>query len=208
MLKDILESVLKSLIKAIFISSFLVAVTYFLFGDMLSQGVFLLNRMIVVENKDDYKNIEFNTENKRLINYPSYGQVWSTIKIPKIGVEALVYHGDSLDLLKKGIGHFASSYFSGEGGTVILAGHNSDAHFKKIVNLRNGDKVIIEAEYGTFTYEVRDSKIVDSSEIEKFNIQSDKEELIIYTCYPTDTIGYKSERYVVYLNLVGESYES
>lgn len=208
MLKEISIKVLKTLLKGIFISAFCISISYFLLGDLLSTGVFLVNRLLTVEHKEIDTLIEIDLTSKRLINYPSYGEVWGTIKIPSINVEALLYHGDSLDLLKKGIGHFASSYFPGEGGTVILAGHNSDSHFKNIPSLDAGSKIIIEAEYGTFTYEVTTNKIVLAEEIENIQVTSDEEYLIFYTCYPTDTIGYKKERFVVYAKLVGENYES
>jgi len=208
MFKIVGIKVLKTLLKGIFISAFLISISYFLLGNLLSTGAFLFNRLLTVEHKETDTLIEIDLTSKRLINYPSYGEVWGTIKIPSINVEALLYHGDSLDLLKKGIGHYSSSYFPGEGGTVILAGHNSDSHFKNIPSLKASSKVIIEAEYGTFTYEVTTNKIVLAEEIENIPITSDEEYLIFYTCYPTDTIGYKQERYIVYAKLVGEDYES
>ena len=38
-------------------------------------------------------------------------------------------------------------------------------------------------------------------------INDSKEVLIVYTCYPVDTPGYKSKRYVIYASLVGDSNE-
>ena len=54
---------------------------------------------------------------------------YATIKIPKIDVDLPVYYGDSLDVLKKGVGHSSGSYFPGEGGSIIYMGHNSKKMF-------------------------------------------------------------------------------
>ena len=36
-------------------------------------------------------------------------------------LELPIYHGDTLKILRKGVGHYAGSYFPGENGTVLLA---------------------------------------------------------------------------------------
>ena len=150
---------------------------------------------------------EFDIENKRLVKYPSYGTIWGTLKIDKLDIEQKIFYGDTLDILKKGVGHFAGSYFAGESGTIILSAHNSKEYFKNLPKLEIGDKIIITTDYGEFTYEVDNYKIIKDDDIESFKIKNDEEMLILYTCYPTYTLGFKDERYIVYAKLVGEVYE-
>jgi sortase A len=65
-----------------------------------------------------------------------------------------VYEGESLDNLKLGAGHFAST--SAWDGNVALAGHNRGSYpfFSFVKNLKTGDKLTYTTQYGTRTYEV------------------------------------------------------
>jgi sortase A len=45
-------------------------------------------------------------------------------------------------------------------------------------------------------------QIVEETETDKLPIQKDEEKLMIYTCYPFNNIGYTTQRYVVYANLI------
>ncbi len=46
-----------------------------------------------------------------LTNRPTLGSKYATLKIPAINVELPIYYGDSLNLLKYGIGQDPESYF-------------------------------------------------------------------------------------------------
>jgi sortase A len=158
--------------------------------------------------------ISLDTENKKTIetvysenkieNYPEYGTQYATIKIPRIDVDLPVYFGDTLEVLKKGVGHSSGSYFPGEGGSIIYMGHNSKKVFRRFSELKVGDKIYINATYGDFTYEIYDMQIVEETETDKLPIQKNEEKLMVYTCYPFNNIGYATQRYVVYANLVDE----
>ena len=160
--------------------------------------------MITISQKQvEQQEVSFDSVEKRLAVYPTWGSIWATIEIPSIGVNAPVYHGDTLDILKYGVGHYSGSYFPGEGGSIILAAHNSRQHFMYISRLNPGDEVIIRANYGTFTYKVTDGKIIRNDEMESLPIQKEKEILMMYTCWPVNVIGFKTKRYAVYTELVG-----
>ena len=82
-----------------------------------------------------------------------------------------------------------------------------DKRINKIKMWRNKrkrwyEKIIIETTYGTFEYKVIGSKIIKETDVEEVPIQSEKELLMIYTCWPINNIGHATERYVVYANLV------
>ncbi len=76
------------------------------------------------------------------------------LKIPKISVNQAVLDGHSLEVLKKGLGHFdGTAYWQGNIG---ILGHNSGSagYFEKLKNLVVGDSISYTTEYGTRNYKV------------------------------------------------------
>ncbi len=202
-----LKVIVKQLAIAFFFSSFLIFITFIVASKKIDKTILLINKVAIIENSGtkNKSNIKMNTEKKKLDEYPLYGDIWAKIEIPSAGIEANVYHGDNLELLKYGVGHHAGSYFPGEGGTIIIPGHNSSRDFQRLPKANVGDKIIIKAIYGTYTYKIDSFEILEAKDFnEKLSINDDKEVLIVYTCYPVDTPGYKSKRYIVYASLVGD----
>ena len=133
-----------------------------------------------------------------LTNCPEYGSQYATLKIESIGVDLPIYYGKTMDLLKKGIGHDNDSYFPGEGGSIVLMGHNYGRFLANLPKAGKGDKIQIIAEYGEFEYTIYDMQIVKETQTSKVPITDEEETLMIYTCWPINNIGYATERYVVY----------
>ena len=185
-----------------FIASVVVLFVYFCFYEKIDDVLSLVNIITITEKQVEKQEVSFDSVKKRLAVYPTWGSIWATVEIPDIGVNAPVYHGDTLDILKYGDGHFSGSYFPGEGGSIVLAGHNSRQHFMYLPRLDLGAKIIIKANYGTFTYEVVDAKVIRDNDMASLPIQDEEEKLMLYTCWPVNTIGFKTRRYVVYTELV------
>ena len=61
------------------------------------------------------------------------------------------------------------SAFPGQGETVGIAGHRTTylAPFRRLDELEQGDELVLEMPYATFTYEVEKTDIVDPSEFER-----------------------------------------
>jgi len=159
------KEVARQIAISFFFASLLFVMIHFFFSEKINTYLSLINMMTIVEKQVEKQETKFDSIEKRLVNYPSWGSIWATIKIPDIGVEAPVYHGDTLDIIKYGVGHYSGSYFPGEGGTIILAAHNSKQHFMYLPKLKEGAEVIIEASYGTFTYRLIDTKIIGEKEM-------------------------------------------
>lgn len=136
--------------------------------------------------------------NNKLDNKPLEGARYGILTIDSIDLEMSVYYGQSYTVLKGGLGHDTSSYFPGEGGSVIYMGHNFKGFLDRLPEVQNGDLISLETDYGTFEYTVYDSQIVLETEVEKVPIQDESEILMIYTCYPINNIGHAYKRYVVY----------
>lgn len=94
--------------------------------------------------------------------------------------------------------------FHGEGASIVLAGHNFSSFLANLPKANIGDKIEYETNYGTFNYEIYDTKIINEEDVEEVPIQKEKEILMIYTCYPINNIGHASQRYVVYASLIKE----
>ena len=85
--------------------------------------------------------------------YYSDGSI-GTLSISKLKLSAKVYEDESLENMKKGVGHFKST--SCWDGNVGFAAHNRGAadFFGEIHTLVNGDKITYTTKLGTRTYEV------------------------------------------------------
>lgn len=144
-------------------------------------------------------------ENNEIVSYPAYGDNYATLKISKLNIDLPIKFGDSKDILIDSIGHTSTSFLPGEGGTILMSGHNSKSMLENLKNISNGDKIIIETTYGVFTYEVENIKIMKLSQYNEIKIE-EKEKLILYTCYPFSDILYGNERFVVISKLLNEEW--
>lgn len=199
----------KQLTVAFFFTAFSIFLISVIAGKQLQQAVNLVNKFATfdfnTENEIQDIKINITQEKNRLSEYPTYGTVWATIEIPSVNINLNVYRGEDLENLKYGAGHHIGTYFPGEGGTILIAGHNTTGFFKTLPNTTVGDEIIIRAVYGTYKYKVDHTEVIAAAALGKnLDINNDQETLIIYTCYPVDTPGFKSDRFVVYASLVGE----
>ncbi len=194
------------IIVALFITGIIIGAIYLVAGKQIEENISLIN-MVAIEAGEAPEEREIKLETsannkKELDVYPSYGSQYATIQIPKIDVDLPVYLGDTIEILKKGVGHYSASYFPGEGGSIVYMGHNSAKVFRRFSELQIGNEIFVKTSYGDFKYKIYDMQIIDESEgDEKIPIQHDEEKLMVYTCYPFINIGYTSKRFVVYANL-------
>lgn len=198
------KEIAEQLTISFFIASIIVLTVYFCFYEKIDTYLSVINIITISQKQVERQEVSFDSVKKKLAVYPYWGTIWATIEIPAINITAPVYHGDTLDIIKYGVGHYSGSYFPGEGSTIILPAHNSRQHFMYIPKLVEGDTIIIKANYGTFTYKVTGNKIIKDNDMASLPIYKDKEVLMLYTCWPVNTIGLKNKRYVVYAELVGE----
>lgn len=122
--------------------------------------------------------------------------------IGRIGIEAIgrddvVIEGTDTASLQKGPGHYSpsndaatraqgdGSAFPGQGETVGIAGHRTTylAPFRRLDELEEGDELVLEMPYATFTYEVEKTEIVDPSEFEVVR-NVGYERLVLTACHP------------------------
>ena len=152
----------KATIKKIIVA-FLIVITFFgliniFLGRQINLNISLINKMAIDKSAKKEEIMAIDTNTNKIQNYPEYGTQYATIEIPKIDVNLPVYFGNTLDVLKNGVGHDSASYFPGEGGTIIYMGHNSKNAFRRFSELKKGDEITVKTSYGDFTYKIYDMK--------------------------------------------------
>ena len=116
---------------------------------------------------------------------PLKGDAIGRIVLPRIDKSYYVVEGTDTDSLRKGPGHYPETPLPGQRGTVGIAGHRTThgAPFRHIDDLKRGDRVILEMPYGTYTYRVEKTRIVDPTEVSvKRRVSYNR--LILSACNP------------------------
>ncbi|MDD4850393.1 MAG: sortase, partial [Gemmiger sp.] len=62
--------------------------------------------------------------------------------------------------------------------------------------------VTLQTHYGSYTYQITETKIADYRDETTYDFTRNDENLILYTCYPFDALGFTADRYFVYASLV------
>jgi sortase A len=127
------------------------------------------------------------------------GDAIGRIIAPGMGTNTVVVQGTDTASLQKGPGHYPDTPFPGEGGTVGIAGHRTTylAPFRHIDSMNRGDKVTVEMPYGTFTYRVQKTEIVDPSDVGIVK-RVGYERLVLTACHPLYSAA---ERFTVFARL-------
>lgn len=127
------------------------------------------------------------------------GKPIGRIEIPSIDVDLAVVQGTDETSLQKGPGHYPETGLPGQGETIGIAGHRTTylAPFNRIDDIDESDPVVLKMPYGTFTYEVTKTKIVDPTDV---GVVDDvgRERLVLTACHPLYSAA---QRYVVFADL-------
>ena len=143
------------------------------------------------------------TVNASDITYPTYGSVYGEIEIytnNTVYKVPLVF-GDNNAALKRGGGQYLGSHFPGEGSTILVSGHNTN-YFNCLKYTKVGEIIEIKTNYGKYKYEITDVSAKHKTDTTAYDLNAEKETLVLYTCYPFDVVGFKVNRYFVTAILV------
>lgn len=124
-----------------------------LYQENKNKTVIIKTEKVTAETKDyNAENLIQNNVISKEENSQNYNQniKWKII-IPNINLEAEIQQGTSLDVLEKAVGHFENTSFFY--GNIGLAAHNN-TFFKNLKNVKIGDKIIYESEYGKKEYKI------------------------------------------------------
>lgn len=131
------------------------------------------------------------------IAFPQYGTKFGRLTIPSASIKADLYFGDGSEELKKGVGLYNGSFIPGYGGTILIAGHNH-TYFHRLGQAKAGDTITIETNYGSYQYRITKTQVKNATDKTAYDLNGEKENLVLYTCYPFDCIGLTPQRYYVY----------
>lgn len=95
-------------------------------------------------------------------NEPGPGEGFAFLRIPKLGMEEVVFAGVDRDTLRSGPGHMTGTPLPGQPGNAVLSGHRTTygRPFYDVDLLEPGDRIEVETALGTHVYEVREMDIV------------------------------------------------
>ena len=151
----------------------------------------------------------------KISNKLAQGKVFGKIYIPRFdkGYVRLIGQGtfQKITLNKIGPGHYLSSQWPGQVGNFAVAAHRTShgAPFNKIDTLKQGDKVFVETNDGWFTYEYRQTKVVDPTDIgvisrvpaEMIGAHEGGKYMTMTSCHPKWS---NKQRIIVWLELVDQ----
>jgi sortase A len=129
------------------------------------------------------------------------GAAVARLRIPRIGLDAIVVRGTRPDDLERAPGLLDATALPGEAGTAAIAGHRTTygAPFRHIDRLRRGDRLTVAMPYGTFRYAVEGTRIVDPGDPGVLRTVGHPR-LVLSACHPLFSAA---RRVVVYAAQIG-----
>lgn len=197
----IMKATISNLVVAFIYAFIIVLIIGIFFSSPISKAISLINTISIDTNKEILKDVKIDLEHNQLESYPDFGSKYANIIIEDLDINLPLYYGDTYSILRYGVGQSITGYFPGEGKSIICMGHNSKKFLRKLPQIKIGTKIRIETVYGNYTYTAKETKIVHQSELDAIKPQREKEILTLYTCYPVDTLGYPTQRFIVYAPL-------
>lgn len=133
------------------------------------------------------------------------GDALTKIRIPRLGVEAVVVEGTSPSALRAGAGHYLETALPCERGNAAIAGHRTtySKPFANLQRLRKGDRIVVVTPVGRCTYSVTKRPwITTPNDFTVLEPARRSTVLTLTTCNPP---GSATERMIIRAKLVGSS---
>lgn len=127
---------------------------------------------------------------------PAQGDTVGVLSIPRLEAELPIIEGTHEDELDQGVGHYAGTAYPLQNDQIVLSGHR-DTVFRGMGELELGDILTVHMEYGDFSYEITDLKIVDADDRTVIVPTAPDEVLTVTTCYPFSYVGSAPDRYII-----------
>jgi sortase A len=118
------------------------------------------------------------------------------IRVPRLGYFAAVREGIDSASLYSGPGHYQSTVWPGEPGTVGVAAHN--VYWVNFPQLKPGDEIDVETRYGIYRYQVTGSVIVNPDNRTVLVPDANGYYLTLTTCWPLWAGAFATQRYVIF----------
>ena len=122
------------------------------------------------------------------------------IRVPRLNYFAAVKEGIDSGVLYSGPGHYPSTVWPGDPGTVGVAAHN--VYWINFPQLSKGDEIDVETRYGLYRYRVTGSQIVNPDNRSVLVPNSDGYQLTLTTCWPLWAGAFATQRFVIFAQQV------
>jgi sortase A len=141
---------------------------------------------------------------------PAAGAIIGRVEIGRLHLSAIVRQGVDDATLRDSVGHVPSTALPGQIGNFAIAAHR-DTLFRALKDIQKDDLISFQSAKGTFTYQVRATKIVKPTDVSVLRpdgggmIQAADENpklLTMITCYPFYYVGSAPKRFIVEAQLV------
>ncbi len=197
----------------LFFSILSYGIVYLITSDMISLATGVTQLIMTESDPDfsvDYANtfnpgsVEISNDNtvKRAdVPQANYGDLYAYVKCQDIGLDCPVYMGSDNSILKLGAGQVTATYQPGFGSLIMIGAHNN-TFFNCLKNIQTGTVITMETSYGTYTYQVNSTEVVDVTDKDAYDFFTDHEQLLLYTCYPFDMLASTDYRFMVHADLV------
>src|SRR5262249_41741360 len=118
-----------------------------------------------------------------------------TLEIPTIDLSVAIVEGTGDRQLRRGVGHVTDTAFPGEASNVGLAAHR-DTYFRKLGDVKKGDRIIVHTPDGRFDYRVVSTQVVMPTRGDLLD-PTKRGMLTLVTCYPFYYVGPAPKRFVI-----------
>lgn len=132
---------------------------------------------------------------------PVTGDLIGQIDIEEAGISVPLYYGDNSAQLNQGAGLYPGAWLPGQERTVLAAGHTG-TFFRGLGDVQPGMEIRVTTYYGEYVYEVTETAVHEATDDTSYDFSRTDENLILYTCYPFDSLGYTPFRFFVYADYV------
>ena len=124
------------------------------------------------------------------------GGIDFAIRVPKLHYFAAIKEGVGSGVLYAGPGHYPTTRWPGDPGTVGVAAHN--VYWINFPELKSGDEIDLETRYGTFKYQVVSAEIVEPNNRTALVADAAGYNLALTTCWPLWAGAFATQRYVIH----------
>lgn len=127
------------------------------------------------------------------------GAPLAVLSIPRLRLDVPVFEGTDGLTLKRGAGRIAGTARPGELGNMGIAAHR-DGFFRRLKDIRPGDRIELVQLRHQFTYIVDNITIVNPNDVTVLKARA-QPSLTLVTCYPFYFVGAAPQRYIVQASL-------
>jgi sortase A len=117
------------------------------------------------------------------------------MQVPAIGYSAQVVEGVTQANLENGPGHYPTTAWPGERGTVGIAAHN--VYWLAFAQLRPGDQVIVRTRHVVVTYVITSTEVTNPTDVSVL-ASTPSHRLALTTCYPLWAGAFATQRYILF----------